>query len=204
MDWQARYQVGDTPWDKGCVTPVLTELIGKNPFFFGESKRFFVPGCGFGYDALAIAETGSSVIGMDIAESAVKQAQRLESAERELSFVSGDIFELAENLYGRFDFVWEHTCFCALDPSLRSRYVEQMWKVLKQGGAVVGVFFINPDVAAGEGPPYGASREEIRALFASHFVLEWESEPKCCYEGREGREHVMLFRRLTDCREIDC
>lgn len=204
MDWQVRYQKGDTPWDKGFTTPVLSELIEYKPLFFGEAKRFFVPGCGFGYDAQALAETGSSVLGVDIAEVAVEKAREMESQKGELSFELGDIFKLGESLSARFDFVWEHTCFCALDPSLRSQYVEQMWKVLKRGGAVLGVFFINPKLKAGEGPPFGASREEIRKLFAPYFQLEWEYEPTRFYKGREGREHVMLFRRLSDCRERVC
>ncbi|MGJ8672267.1 methyltransferase domain-containing protein [Rubritalea sp.] len=198
MDWQSRYQTGDTPWDKGAVTPVLSELIELKPLCFGSLRRIFVPGCGLGYDALALAETGSTVLGFDIAPMAIERAREAVSGDVDLKYEVGDIFKLSKELIGDFDLVWEHTCFCALDPSFRSQYVEQMWSVLKPNTALLGVFFTNPDVSPNGGPPFGATREEIIKFFSLRFSLEWEREPSRFYEGREGREHVILFRRLPD------
>jgi SAM-dependent methyltransferase len=204
VDWQERYQQGDTPWDKGYATPVLSELVEKKPFFFGSNKRIFVPGCGNGYDAHVLAETGSSVLGFDIAPAAIDTASENVQSGLDLKFDLGDIFNLPGKMEKAFDLVWEHTCFCAIDPNMRAQYVEQMWRALKPNAALLGVFFTNPDMPPGEGPPYRSTRDEVRAVFGSHFVLEWEWEPTQFYPGREGREHVMLFRRLADCSELSC
>lgn len=204
MDWQARYEQGDTPWDKGAVTPVLTELLDLKPLFFRAPKHIFVPGCGRGYDAVALANTGVQVLGFDIANDAIESAKRKITSGLALDFEQGDIFTLPEKLVDHFDMVWEHTCFCAIEPSQRAAYVKQMWHALKPNGVLLGVFFTNPDVESGEGPPYKTARDEVREIFGSHFVLEWEREPTKFYQGREGREHVMFFRRLADCSELGC
>jgi SAM-dependent methyltransferase len=194
MDWQERYLNADTPWDKGAPAPSLAPLIEQNPEIF-KGKRVFVPGCGIGYDAKELAKNGLDVVAGDIAPIAIARAN--EDNPNRVDFRELDIFKIPESLLGSFDLVWEHTCFCALEPKLRADYVAAMWKLLKPNGIVLGVFFTNPDVTPNEGPPYKTSSEELREIFSSHFALEWLAEPKAFYPGREGREHLILFKKLT-------
>ena len=46
MDWNLRYEEGDTPWDKGGAHPVLADMLSRRPF----SGRVLVPGCGRGHE----------------------------------------------------------------------------------------------------------------------------------------------------------
>lgn len=198
MDWQSRYQSGDTPWDKGTPAPSLEHLICDIPTLFSEGKRILVPGCGLGHDALLLAShvgAAGKVLGADIAALAIEQARQRATGLENVEFLELDLFNLPDPMCGYFDGVWEHTCFCAIDPSLRARYVSAMWEALKPGSFLAGVFFINPDVEAGEGPPFGASVREICAAFAGRFTLERELEPKAFYLGREEREQILVFRR---------
>ncbi|MFT5882844.1 MAG: SAM-dependent methyltransferase [Crocinitomicaceae bacterium] len=193
MDWQKRYLSGDTPWDKGASAPSLLPLFEEKPELF-SGQRVFVPGCGIGYDAKELAEYGLDVVGGDIAPLAIARAKELNP--HDVDFRELNIFKIPEGLIGSFDMVWEHTCFCALDPMHRADYVAAMWELLKPNGLVLGVFFTNPDVIPNEGPPYKTSRKELREIFSSHFSLEWVAAPKAFYQGREGREHLMLFKKL--------
>ncbi|MHC4822112.1 MAG: hypothetical protein ACYTDX_10385, partial [Planctomycetota bacterium] len=67
-DWGARYESGETPWDKGAAHPELVrrlEIDGLGCRTYGHGARAFVPGCGRGWDAEALARAGWEVTGMD-------------------------------------------------------------------------------------------------------------------------------------------
>src|SRR5688572_2075018 len=118
-DWENRYQAGDTPWDKGGPHPVLGLLIEQ-----GEvGGRILAPGSGLGYDVRELARAADEVLGLDVAPSAVSRALSYPAVGKE-TYLHGDFFDLPAEFKGSFDMVWEHTCFCAIDPALRPAYVE--------------------------------------------------------------------------------
>src|SRR5690349_15238372 len=105
-DWEAQYQKGVTPWDKGAPSPGLVDFLAQEPL----SGRVLVPGCGAGHDVRVIAPQAEEVVGIDIAPSAVEIARGLPAAGRE-RYELADLFDLPAPLRGSFDWVWEHTCF---------------------------------------------------------------------------------------------
>src|SRR6185295_18013425 len=111
-------------------------------------------------------EHGLDAIGLDIAPSAIAQARSLypHCAER---FVIGDLFDPPEGFHAAFDVILEHTCLAGLPPKLRTNYRRGIDLVLKPGGLLVGVWFINPALDPGEeGPPFGVSESDLTTLFA--------------------------------------
>jgi SAM-dependent methyltransferase len=110
----------------------------------------------------------------------------------------GNLFAPPAHWFGSFDWIWEHTCFCAIDPTDRERYVAAVHRLLKPHGSLLATFFIDPGLDPDEeGPPFGVSEAELDALFARHFVLEKQWPPRACFPGREGREHMRLLRRIN-------
>ena len=83
-------------------------------------------GCGRGYDAVLFADRGFEVIGFDFAASAIVDATCL-AQERGSSaqFLQRDIFELAAEFPSHFDYIVEHTCFCAIPVEKRNFYVKK-------------------------------------------------------------------------------
>ena len=70
-----------------------------------------------------------------------------------------------------------------------------MTSLLKPGGLLVGVFYINPEMDPGEtGPPFGISTDELTALFAERFQVVESHVPAAAYPGREGRECVRVLQ----------
>src|SRR5258708_35382234 len=71
--WEARYQSGDMPWEKGEPSPGLVDFLAAHP----ELPRgtVAVPGCGTGHDVRAWASAGFSASGFDLAPTAVRLAQ---------------------------------------------------------------------------------------------------------------------------------
>ena len=192
-DWNAAYEAKHTPWDKGSASPPLSAFLEKHPL----TGRVLVPGCGLGYDARLLARQGASVVGLDIAPSAVRQARAL-PAEGELSFEVGDFLNLAENYHGQFDTVVEHTCLCALDPAQRLAYVRSVLQALKPDGHYLAVFFRKVKDYRGEGPPHPIAADQIEALFGDDFDTLESSMPQQSYPCRPlGSEEVRWMRRRT-------
>lgn len=195
-DWEQRYQAGDTPWEKGMPAPPLLELLELRPLEIWKGGPVLVPGCGTGHDVRALAARGLQVTGVDLAESAVRLARGHGPVGNEV-YEKGD-FLSPEWAAGRsFGAIWEHTCFCAIDPERRADYARAAAAVLKDGGLLAGVFFLTP-YDPGEpqdGPPYGATVEEIDCHFSPWFLRIDAWTPGRAYPGREGREWLALYRR---------
>lgn len=183
-DWEAEYRKGETPWEKGAASPGLVDLLAHEPV----RGRVLVPGCGFGHDVRALSATADEVIGLDIAPSAVAGARSFPAAGN-AHYRVGNFFELPEDLRGTFDVVWEHTCFCAIDPSLRDAYVTAAAAALRPKGKLLAIYYLDPGHdSPDEGPPFGVSLEELNRLFLPRFELVREWLPQRAYPGREGRE----------------
>jgi SAM-dependent methyltransferase len=193
LEWQRRYEQDDTPWDKGAPAPALVEFLRAGQI----SGQVLVPGCGRGHEVRALgARPDISAVGLDLSPVAVAQARDLTSQsplKSNLSFIVGDFFHLAPNLEGSFDWLVEHTCFCAIEPRQRRDYVLAASAALRSGGKVFGIFYLNPDTESG--PPFAVDREELSRLFNPHFRLLEEWVPKDSFAGREGRELVRLLQK---------
>ena len=196
-DWDACYRANDTPWDKGAPAPPLLEWLEQPGHRFDGDV--VVPGCGLGHDVRAIAATGQArqVCGLDFSPAALAKARQCSPASVE-SYVEANLFTLPPELCGRFDWVFEHTCFCAIDPSRRTEYVRAVAQALRAGGHLLAVFYLRPwedgkPMPPGGGPPFGAAVPELDALFAGQFNLLEEATPTRAYPGREGRELIRLY-----------
>lgn len=193
LEWQRRYREHDTPWDKGAPAPPLQAFLATGKM----SGRVLVPGCGRGHDVRAIArQAGCSAVGLDLSEAAIADAQRLATDDGLAStaeFVIGDFFHPPAAFRGAFDWLVEHTCFCAIDPGRRADYVRAAASALREGGTIFAIFYLMPDVESG--PPFAVSREELGQLFDPHFTLLEEWLPTQSFPGREGREWVQLLRK---------
>jgi SAM-dependent methyltransferase len=192
-DWEDAWHRHDTLWDKGAAAPPLLEYLEQWDHGFVRGSRLLVPGCGSGHDVRALAAAGAEVVGLDIAATAVRVARDFKPSGSE-SYVHGDLFEWDG---GCFDGLWEHTCFCAIEPGQRDRYAEAAARLIRPGGRLVGVFFLNPE-NDGDGPPFGATREEIVGHLAPHFELIRSQVPERAYPGRMGREWLAHFERRAE------
>jgi SAM-dependent methyltransferase len=189
MDWQARYQAADTPWDEGGPHPALRDFIAEAGPFHG---RILVPGCGRGHDVRAVSTPENQVIGLDIAPAAIAKAQAFPTTGRE-AYIVADLFHLAPEYRSSFDWIIEHTCFCAIDPAMRPAYAAAAAGALKPGGRLFAIFYLDP--ARDTQPPYGVAVPALDRLFSPAFTLVREWVPARTFEGRESRELIRVLRR---------
>jgi len=199
-DWESQYSGDDTPWDKGAPAPPLLEWLDRNPGMI--SGRVLVPGCGLGHDVRALASLSIDIepVGVDLSKTAIDRAREIPSSGIE-SYLVADLFRLETAHRSAYDWAWEHTCFCAIEPSQRDKYVASIHTAIKPGGQLLGVFYLDPyddDHLPGEGPPHGTSVRELETRFAETglFRVEESYIPEVSYPGREGLEQVMRMTRL--------
>lgn len=193
-DWDNCYAEGNTPWDKGAPSPPLFAWLQNHQ----PQGRALVPGCGVGHDVVLLAESGLDAVGVDLSSRAVKLARETYPAHAD-RFHLGDLFDLPAEWRGSFDCVFEHTCLCALPPDLRQAYAATIGGLLRPGGLIVGVWFINPDMSPGEaGPPFGISLDDLDLLFhAPVWSIVEDYIPEVAYQGREGRERLRVLRKAS-------
>lgn len=189
-DWEGRYQTGDMPWEKGEASPGLVDFLQAHP----ELTRgtVCVPGCGTGHDARVWARAGFDVTGLDLAPSAIRLSkERTAAAGLKAKFAVGDF--LRDKPPELFDWVFEHTLYCAIDPGEREAYAQALPRWLKPRGHYLAVNYLIPDR---DGPPFGTTRDELWQRFSPGFDLLAEWVPRS-YPNRTGLE-LMLWWRLKD------
>ncbi|HVV00898.1 MAG TPA: methyltransferase domain-containing protein [Verrucomicrobiae bacterium] len=187
-EWEERYQTGDMPWEKGAPSPGLVDFLKQHP---GISRgTVCVPGCGTGHDARAFAAAGFAAVGFDLAPSAIRLAkERTAAAGLSAKFYVGNF--LKDEPPMQFDWLFEHTLFCAIDPSAREDYVKAVCRWLRPDGQYLAVNYLIPDT---DGPPFGTTRDELLSRFSPHFHLQQEWVPRS-YPNRTGLELMLWWKR---------
>jgi cyclopropane fatty-acyl-phospholipid synthase-like methyltransferase len=186
--WESRYQSSDMPWEKGAPSPGLVDFLAAHPDL--PRGTVCVPGCGTGHDAREFARAGFDTFGFDIAPSAIRLAvEKTKAAGLKAKF------QLADFLHGeplqKFDWLFEHTLFCAIKPQERDDYVRAALRWLKPDGQYLAVNYLIPDE---DGPPFGTTRDELWRRFSPYFELVGELVPRS-YPNRTGLELLLWWRR---------
>jgi len=180
--WNDQYKANTTGWDLGQVSPPLKDYIDQ---LKNRDLRILIPGCGNSYEAEYLLEQGfTNVSVIDIAPEPVERLRSKFQSNPNIKIISGDFFSHK----GEYDLILEQTFFCALDPELRKNYAGAMKSLIPKGGKIAGVLF-NIQFER-EGPPFGGSEAEYRALFENDFELR-TFEP--CYNSFIKREGTELF-----------
>jgi len=192
--WDASYDDGPAPWDTGEPQPAVVRLADAGGF----TGRVLDAGCGTGENALHLAARGLSVLGVDVAPTAVARA-REKAALRGLD--TG--FEVADALalgpLGRvFETVLDCGLFHTFDSDERRDYVASLAAVTRPGGRLHLLCF--SDVGAGLGP-HPVSEQELRAAFpdSSGWRVETLRPERCLtrFHGEAGAPAwLATLRRL--------
>ena len=187
-DWETRYQTNDMPWEKGEPSPGLVDFLTAHPDL--ERGTVCIPGCGTGHDVRAWAKAGFDAFGYDIAPSAVRLARERNRAAGLNAQIAPTDF-LSEAPPPHFDWIFEHTLFCAIHPSERDQYVGAVLRWLKPRGHYLAVNYLIPDQ---DGPPFGTTRGELWDRFSPYFELHEEKVPRS-YPNRTGLELLLWWQR---------
>ena len=185
--WSERYKAGQTGWDIGQASPPLIDYCKG---IEDKAIAMLIPGRANAYEAKALLDLGfSNVTLLDISAELVQQLKNRFAEFPGIRVLHEDFFD--HN--GVYDLILEQTFFCALDPSLRNKYVVKQRSLLKPKGKIAGVLF-NAHFEK-DGPPFGGDEKEYRSLFSEHFKILTMENSKNSIAPRMGSE---LFFELEN------
>jgi SAM-dependent methyltransferase len=158
LRWDASYQDDPAPWDIGGPQPAIVRLASEGAFVGAVLDA----GCGTGENTLHVASLGLSVLGVDVAETALAMA-RVKAGERGIAveFATADAFELGR-LGRRFTTVLDCGLFHTCDGDERPRYAASLASVTEREGTLYVLCFRDDGPETG---PHPVRQEELRAAF---------------------------------------
>lgn len=155
--WEERYQQGSTGWDQGGPSVALDHWLESMP-----PGRVLVPGCGHGHEIAVLAQAGHQVTAVDIAPTPVARLkQTLAEVGLAAEVLQADLLHWEPTV--PFDFIYEQTCLCALDPEHWAEYAQRLHRWLKPGGRLYALFMQTDREG---GPPYHCPLPQMRQLFS--------------------------------------
>lgn len=180
--WQARYDQGQTGWDRGGASPTLLRWLAAGAL---KACRILVPGCGRGHEVVALAKAGFDVTGIDFAPAAVAAVQAQLASEGLIAEVAqSDLFAYQPDQ--PFEAIYEQTCLCALPPEQWAEYEQRLAMWLSPGGRLFAAFM---QTDSADGPPFACPPDAMRRLFAAD---RWEWPDRL-----EPQEHPTGLVELT-------
>lgn len=188
--WSTQYQSEQTQWDAGAITTPIKEYIDG---LDNKDIAVLVPGLGRGYELLYLYNQGfTNLTGLDFAPEPLRDIRTAEASFPEDRLICSDFF-LHQ---GQYDLILEQTFFCALTPKLREEYQQQMHRLLKPGGKLVGLLFDFPLTEVG--PPFGGSEQEYRNLFANRWKIQTMKRAYNSIKPRAGKELFIIIEKKDD------
>ena len=187
--WEDSYLKNKTGWDLKSATPVFIESL-DNPLLKAK-KTLLIPGCGYGYDAIAAAKSGFAVTANDFSKSAVKFASQLAEQENlKINFNTQDFFEFESEI--KFDIIYDYVMYCAINPSRRREYIKKVASLLNYGGLFFILLF--PIEKREGGPPFGLDEKESEEIISEFLDLIYTSSDINSIKPRRGREKLYIYR----------
>lgn len=179
--WSKIYQSEEPRWELGRPTPALVDMLPRLKL---PRSKVLVLGCGSGNDAALFAENGHVVTAVDISREALDRAQK-KYGHLNIHWVQSDLFALGNEHTHQYDIIFEHTCYCAMNPGDRNRLVKTWLRLLSPGGHLMGVFFT---MERRSDPPFGGSEWELRERFKKNFQFIFWGRWRQSIDRREGKE----------------
>jgi len=158
LPWDASYQNGPAPWDIGQPQPAIARLASAGAF----TGAVLDAGCGTGENSLLIASLGLTVLGVDVAETALGMA-REKATQRGIAveFAIADALHL-DRLGRKFDTVLDSALFHTFNADERPEYVASLASVTRCDATLYVLCFGDqgPDIG-----PHPVSEIDLREAF---------------------------------------
>lgn len=179
MDWDSAYRPhgefgGQPPWNIGEPQPELAALMDAGAF----GNDVLDAGCGCAELSLALAARGLTVVGIDLALSAVAAATTAatERGLRNATFAHADITDFSGYPPGskeRFATVVDSTLFHSLPVEERDSYLRSIHRAAAPGAGYFVLVFAKgaiPDEM--EPKPNEVDEDELRAAVSKHWEID--------------------------------
>lgn len=191
-DWLARWREGRIGFHEGRPNGLLERHIAR----LAGYRRVLVPLCGKTEDLAFLAAHGHEVIGIELAEQAVRDffadhalapsiARRgpfVAFTAAPVTLLAGDFFAATSDLLGPIDALYDRAALVALPAALRPRYVQHVRTLLPPAAPGLVITY-EYDQRLVKGPPFAVLEPELRALYAGRPIELVEERPATSVAG---------------------
>lgn len=151
------------PWADMEPNPRLISFWKEHPLET-TGRRALVVGSGFGDDAEQLAGWGFQTTGFDISKTAIEDVKK-RFPKTKVDYLVADLFAPPSQWIRCFDFVLEIYTVQSFAPDLQSKAVEAIAQFVAPGGGLLAIARgREPGEAAGQGPPWPLTREEMNGF----------------------------------------
>lgn len=173
------------PWDTGISPPELLEFIQQH-----QPGRAIDIGCGTGTNVITLANAGWQVTGVDFAPRAIKLAkQKLKRAGIQAEVSVNDATKLS-GVIGPFDLALDLGCFHGISKEGRTKYLNQLDRILAPNGYWLLYTFLNPNTSQSSS---GLDEADLN-LISTHFTLLTRRDG---FDRRDRRSAWFLYQKHT-------
>jgi methyl halide transferase len=172
--WDESYRGGKRPpWDAGRPSGELQRIVEKGIVRACQAVDL---GCGSGTDAIYLASKGFDVTAIDIAPTALSQAEeKARTAGVKVRWLLADV--LAPPRLEPFDFIFDRGCYHEVRIHNANAYVETIRRLSRPGTHFL-LLAGNPNELPLQYAPPQVAEEDIRSDFSSLFDFEWLRETR--------------------------
>ncbi|XP_062301617.1 uncharacterized protein LOC134006683 isoform X1 [Osmerus eperlanus] len=188
-EWEERWQEDKIGFHQPNIHPMLESNIEK--VLAGRKEvSFFFPLCGKALDMKWLSDMGHSVVGVEIAEKAIKQffeennmtyseeevpvipgAKVYKSSEGNISLYQCDLFNFSSSVAGQFGGIWDRGSLVAINPADREKYAALIMSLMaKDCRYLLDTVLYNPELY--KGPPFMVPDEQVQSLFGASCDIE--------------------------------
>ncbi len=187
--WEEKYKNNNTGWNIGYPSTPIKTYIDQ---IKDKSIKILIPGAGNAYEAEYLHNKGfTNVWVLDLAKQPLINLKNRVHTFPDNHLMQGNFFEHTK----QYDLILEQTFFCALNPTLRDKYVKKMAYLLSPKGKLVGLLF---DFELTEqGPPFGGSLAEYKKRFSKYFKIRVLERAHNSIKPRNGRELFAIFEKIN-------
>lgn len=165
-NWHEKYETGNTPWDSNLPSKELLRVLNEYPFPLGRVVEL---GCGTGTNAIALAQLGWKVTGVDCVEKALDIAKgKSESAGVNVDWIAADVQNFGTDS-APFDLIFDRGCYHCCRRVDLSGYLQTLNNVT-QSGSMMLCLCGNSNSTEQGGPPR-VSESDLRNEFSPLFDI---------------------------------
>lgn len=180
--WVKRWENKELAFHQAAANHLLVKYFQSLPL--QQGSRVLVPLCGKTLDIGWLLSCGYSVVGIELAKSAVeelfvelelvpiveKMGDVLHYKSDNIDIYVGDIFDVTRELVGDVNAVYDRAALIALPETMHQNYADHLIKISKC--APQFLITIEYDETKLDGPPFSTRPDAVNKYYQGHFEIE--------------------------------
>lgn len=194
--WEEAFKDKQEMWG---LNPAKSTVLTKDFFVGQQVKNVLIPGIGYGRNAQIFKDSGMSVTGIEISETAIHLAQK--HFGNEMKIYHGSVTEMPFD-DKRYEGIFCYGLIYLLDREEREKLIQACYNQLTENGCMVFTAITKQAVTYGQGTRIGKDRFEmfggVRIFFYDRETIEEEFGKSGLFEITEVMENYPFY--LIKCK----